>query len=581
MAGEGGPSGSGNGFFNIALMSSSIPNWISGDKIIIFSAQLTNGWRAYLVLTLLCCVLFLPGIASLPVTDRDEARFAQATRQMLESGDFVQISFQNAPRHKKPAGAYWAQAAAVKLLGDPAAREIWPNRVPSALAALCAVLLTFYFGAALLGRARAFLGALILASCVVVVAESHLAKADACLLFCVVLAQGAVLQIFVRGRDEPAFINAALFWIALGLGVLVKGPVLAAVCGLTLATLLVAYRDRGWFFQLRPAIGVCITSLIVAPWFLTVQRATQGAFVSNAVQGDILPKLIGVQESHGGFPGYYALLSFATFWPWSLFSIPALVTAWKKREDKAIGALLAWLVPAWIALEIVPTKLPHYSMPLFPALALLSAYAISDRVECFSALRWSKLLARIGLALWALVGALLAIALLGAPLYFDHHFSWAAMVCALAILCLIYRAVKLGEVALNPRHIVITAGLVLPLTLLSVLPSMQSFWPSRKLFQTIASELHAKPAELVAVGFKEPSLVFLAGTETKLLDQLSKMEELPRRCPAAIVVDSAKLDQAMQILGADASLKRIDLVSAFNYSKGKWGKYSVFLKIDC
>src|SRR6202045_1643672 len=104
------------------------------------------GWRPYVLLAALCLVLYLPGIASIPPLDRDEARFAQATRQMLETGDFVRIRFQDEARNKKPAGIYWLQAAAGAAFSSPDSASIWPYRLPSAFAATAAVLLTFGFG---------------------------------------------------------------------------------------------------------------------------------------------------------------------------------------------------------------------------------------------------------------------------------------------------------------------------------------------------------------------------------------------------------------------------------------------------
>src|ERR1700732_5193876 len=110
------------------------------------------GWRPYALLGLLCLLLYLPGIASIPPLDRDEARFAQATRQMLETGDFLRIRFQDEARNKKPAGIYWLQAAAVAAFSTPESTAIWPYRLPSCAGALIAVLLTFALGGALFAR---------------------------------------------------------------------------------------------------------------------------------------------------------------------------------------------------------------------------------------------------------------------------------------------------------------------------------------------------------------------------------------------------------------------------------------------
>src|SRR5713101_3707030 len=115
------------------------------------SAAWLLGVRPYALLVGLCLFLYLPGIAAIPPLDRDEARFAQATRQMLETGDFLRIRFQDEARNKKPAGIYWLQAISVSTFSSPAATAIWPYRLPSLLGGIAAVLLTFALGAALLG----------------------------------------------------------------------------------------------------------------------------------------------------------------------------------------------------------------------------------------------------------------------------------------------------------------------------------------------------------------------------------------------------------------------------------------------
>jgi len=117
----------------------------------------------YLALLLLSAVLFIPGQASLPPLDRDESRYAQATTQMLETGDFLDIRFQDEPRHLQPAGIYWLQAASVSLLSTPEAREIWAYRIPSLIGATLAVLLTASIGNRLFGAPTGFLAAVLMA----------------------------------------------------------------------------------------------------------------------------------------------------------------------------------------------------------------------------------------------------------------------------------------------------------------------------------------------------------------------------------------------------------------------------------
>src|SRR2546423_11696000 len=142
-----------------------------------------NGIRPYVLLCFVCLILYLPGLAAIPPLDRDEARFAQATRQMLDTGDFVRIRFQDEARNKKPIGIYWLQAAAVWAFSSAHSSAIWPYRLPSALAATAAVLLTFGFGARLFeSRPAGFIAAVLTASALGVGVEAHLAKTDAALL---------------------------------------------------------------------------------------------------------------------------------------------------------------------------------------------------------------------------------------------------------------------------------------------------------------------------------------------------------------------------------------------------------------
>ena len=136
----------------------------------------------YLLLVLLSAALFVPGQASLPPFDRDESRYLQATAQMFETGNFVDIRFQDQPRYLQPAGIYWLQAASVALFSEPGAREVWAHRMPSLLGATAAVLLTAWIGNLLFGAPAGFVAAVLLAASVLLGVEARMAKIDAVLL---------------------------------------------------------------------------------------------------------------------------------------------------------------------------------------------------------------------------------------------------------------------------------------------------------------------------------------------------------------------------------------------------------------
>ncbi|MEL7029068.1 MAG: phospholipid carrier-dependent glycosyltransferase, partial [Pseudomonadota bacterium] len=183
--------------------------------------------RPLLIVLLFALLTATPGAWSLPPLDRDEARFAQATAQMLETGDFIAIRFQDDERNKKPAGIHWLQAASVAAFSDVAAREIWAYRLPSILGAVLAALLTYWIGASLFDRRSGVLAALLFASCLGVIGEATIAKTDAVLTATVVAAQGALAKLYLQVRQGGGgdWRWALAFWAAIGVSTLIKGPV--------------------------------------------------------------------------------------------------------------------------------------------------------------------------------------------------------------------------------------------------------------------------------------------------------------------------------------------------------------------
>src|SRR5271165_3576975 len=142
--------------------------------------------RAVVLLIVFALLAFLPGFFQIPPVDRDEARFAQATKQMLERGEYIDIRFQDEVRYKKPVGIYWLQVAAVKAgetLGVPRAHTtIWLYRLPSLFGATGAVLLIYWTALAFVTRRTALVAALMMASSILLGVEARLAKTDAMLL---------------------------------------------------------------------------------------------------------------------------------------------------------------------------------------------------------------------------------------------------------------------------------------------------------------------------------------------------------------------------------------------------------------
>ena len=529
---------------------------------------MTRGVRPYLLLILLCLGVYLPGLTVVPPLDRDEARFAQATKQMLESGDFVDIRFQEEPRHKKPVGVYWLQAAAVAAAGGPESAGIWAYRLPSVAGAMAAVLLTFAVGARLFDRRAALLGAAFLAGSLALVLEANQAKTDAVLLATVVAAQWALVRLWSGepgGADAPAF---WVFWIAIAAGILVKGPLAPFVVLLTLIALVISERRWRWLSGLRPLRGISLTVLLVAPWAVAVWIATDGTFFTTAIGTDFAPKLVSGQESHGAPPGYYAALMPAFFWPASLFAVPAAVFAWRQRHEPSVRFCLAWLVPAWLVFELIPTKLPHYVLPLYPALALLAGAAVSS----FAAQAVPILRSRVGrlwTGLWVLIGVLLAAAAIAAPFVVGAGFAaWSlvAAAAALAAALVPVRLLRAGRILAGAAAAVLLGGATLATTLQLVLPRLSDMWISPRLAALVAPD--TQPPVAVA-GLAEPSLVFLLGTDTRLVGGAGAAAWLQATDGAvAAVRDSEETAFRAALGGAAERLAVLGTVDGLNYSKG-------------
>jgi 4-amino-4-deoxy-L-arabinose transferase-like glycosyltransferase len=531
------------------------------------------GWRPYLLLTLLCLGLYLPGIAALPVLDRDEARFAQASRQMLESGDYLHIRFQDEARNKKPAGIYWLQSAAVAAFSTADSTAIWPYRLPSLLGATAAVLLTFALGRALVGDAAALLAAALLASALGVVAEAHLAKTDAVLLATAVAAQGALALLYRAARlgETPRRGLALLFWLAQGLAVLVKGPVVPLLSLLTILGLGLADREAHWLRSLRALWGVPLMLVLTVPWFVAITTATHGAFMGEAVGHDFLGKLAGAQEAHGALPGTYFLMLFVSFWPGSLLLAPAAAWAWQERARPAARFLIAWAVPFWLVLELVPTKLPHYLLPAYPALALLAARGSLALAE--GSLPRRAWLERGGVALFLVASLLLAAVLTLAPMRFAGRVDSAGVAAAAIILVfgtrLAVMALRRAGAGLVAR-IAVLALLVLPLGFALVAPGLDALWLSRSAAEMVQRHRPPRDAPVVAVGYSEPSLVFLLGTKTRSLTPEAAAQYITTARGAAALVsgaDDAAFRAALQRRGWQAHA--VERTAGLDYSNGK------------
>jgi 4-amino-4-deoxy-L-arabinose transferase-like glycosyltransferase len=477
--------------------------------------------RAVAILVLAALLNFLPGFFETPPIDRDEARFAQATKQMIESGDYVDIRFQEEVRYKKPVGIYWLQAGVLRtaaLFGLPQARStIWLYRIPSLIGALGGVLLTYWTALAFVPRRAALIAALMMASSVLLAAEARLATTDAMLLLTIIAAMGALARVYLPEQREhldtmASWLLPAIFWTALAAGVLLKGPVIIMLVGLAAAVLAIIDRSASWLLALRPLAGVLWFAALVLPWFVAIMGRADNAFLAESIGHDLLPKLYSSQEGHGAPPGTYFVLFWLTFFPGATLAglaAPSIVAA---RREPGAKFLLAWLVPSWLVLELVVTKLPHYVLPLYPAIAILIAGILEARM--LSRNRWLT----PGTSWWFVLPALAGIAGIVVMLAIAHELGLLAWALAGTAAVAGLAAWRLYEVDGAERSLLrgIAAAIMISIALFGIVtPSLEPLFPSPALARILRESGCAQPLA-AAAGYEEPSLVFLAGTATRL-----------------------------------------------------------------
>ena len=548
---------------------------------------------------LLC---FLPGQSSIAPMDRDEARFAQSSKQMVTTGDYITPKFQQDLRAKKPVGIYWMQSAAASLFGVD---DIASYRLPSLIGGLLAVAAVTILASFFMPPFQAILSGVLLASSLVMVVESHLAKTDAMLTALIIIQQGIFWRILNIARIG-AYVSgkyAVMFWGVMALAILVKGPIAPLIALLTGLTVLAFERRLDIFKPLRPILGLVILTSLVLPWVLMVTSATDGAFLNIAIKGDLVNKLQSVQESHGAPPLTYLMLVVITFWPGSLFIARGINAIRNQWRDPNILFCLGWMVPFWVVLELTPTKLPHYNLPVFAALAILCSIgafatlppqksksaepqksqnnANKDKTKAsttifltraFAYIRMMSLPRILVLAweyLFMAVGPVLGVVVLYAASFAQGSRAMAGVALLASIIVSIGAFWWQRGGSMRAIGVMITAAIGFHMALMGgVMPSLDKIRVSPRLHAEIAA-LDPAPEVVIAAGYHEPSLVFIHGTDTLLFPPVDAALALAEAGGLALVESRAQNDFFKTAEAIGLKLEVVATVKGHNISRGQ------------
>lgn len=583
---------------------------------------------SWLLSAVIVCVLagctMLVGIAAVPVSDRDEPRFAQASRQMAESdrlADWVVPRVGDTIRLKKPPLIYWVQAPTVLLAtgGDPTHDAIWMYRLPSAIAALVAALATLWLGRAMFGGNTGLLAACLLVVSPVIVTDCHMARADEVLLAATTLSMCVLWTLWRdhRAGRVPPFARIVLFWFLVGLGVLAKGPITPFVAGTCALGCAAARREWRFIWRLRPITGVIVLCAIAVPWIWLAGNEVGWDTLRAAWDKEVVQRAKEGAEGHAAPPGYYAVTLIAFFFPGALLAALGLERAVRRgfamRQERGAGFLarlrarfsaekgrngevflLCWIVPTWLAFELVVTKFPHYVLPVYPALALLVARLALGGVRALpKALNAGD---RFTAGAWMVVG--IALSLAGMVLHFGLDIfgrsvtatgSWPALsgdasvvlvgaIAATALACwLVYRAWRSAREGAFARAlaIAIPATALAEMALFGVwLPNTRWIWNTPRIVGAVAADCGKTPGDadfprIGGVGYQEDSLLW---TTRNRLDRLGdavtdktrgRIEEWCRANPGGYLLVPESDATEFARFGVVAGR-----VQGFNYSDG-------------
>jgi|GEM_PF-13866 len=379
--------------------------------------------------------LFFYGLTGFTLFDVDEAVFSEATREMMETGDWITPHYNYSNRYDKPILFYWMMALSYKLFGiNELGARFWSPTMAVAL-----VVMTFYFVKRTLDRRTALLSALILSTCLEMYYLSHVAVTDMTLCFFI----AAALYSFFLGYQSRSDVNAPTslqrggYWgsyVFMALATLTKGPIGFVIPLMAIVPFTIAMGTwRQVLKEARIFSGSLLFLAVAGPWYALEIAANGWEYINSFFIYHNITRYLAVDRGHRGPVYYYLGIILVGFFPWSAFVPHALARTLSVRrrgrrdrafvrglednpqDPSATGLPLLYFVSIWFFtvlgfFSFAKTKLPNYVLPLFPAMAILVGKWWSDYLSNgWTDLRGMKI-SRLILALLTLLLTLTAAA---------------------------------------------------------------------------------------------------------------------------------------------------------------------------
>jgi 4-amino-4-deoxy-L-arabinose transferase-like glycosyltransferase len=346
------------------------------------------------------------------------------------------------------------------------------------------------------------------------------------------------------------------------------------VSGLTVAALVAMDRRAGWLLRLRPAVGVPLAVLIVLPWFAAILSIAGTDFLWASVGNDLLGKVTTGQESHWAPPGYHLVLFFVLFLPGPMLVPLALGPAWQARREAAVKFCIAWIVPAWVVFELVATKLPHYTLPLYPAIAMLIAGVATDGRLVTG--RWWTRGAILPAAFFVLAFAVAGVVL---PEHLEGVVSLPAVALSLAVAALALAAVRAARAdqPIAAATTLTVAAIVAYVVVFGFgLSRLDTFRLSPRIAEAVERVAACPSPKLVAAGYQEPSLVFATRTDIAFASGRAAADFLaPGGCRLAVIEGGSERSFLRRAARRDIAVEKVETLTGV--SLGRLERLSVDL----
>ena len=503
-----------------------------------------------IVLLAAAIVPFFVKLGDSSIWDANEAYYVESPRELLESGDWINISFNYEPRLNKPVLSYWIVAGLYRVFGV----SITVERAAIAGLAIIMIIAVWFLARAASSHPLApLLAALGLA----VGPRFFMFSRRIFIDMAVTTMMTLTLLFFALSERYPSRrrLFLALMYVSVGLGVLTKGPVAAVIPFLVFIAYLAVHRELGRLREMMIPAGTLIALLIVAPWYLALYQQHGWTYITGFFIGENVGRFtetIGVQERG---PFFYLPVLFHDMLPWSL-CLPAIISTWKhdRRSQQHPSIRLRTLLLLWIGVTVAlfsmsQTKQDLYIFPIVAAVAALGgdwvARFVGPRQPDQRALWFTGTLSVVGVVMVLLGGAVLyffggdrpVFPIRGAQTSAWMVIAGGVLVATLPWLRRNVAAVMTGLVTLIAFNWILA---------LRVLPAFEQYKPVVPLSRAIAER--AGPSDVIAHSeLALPSMVYYLRRHIEddlYPDQLRELLRSDRRVFAVLPADRYETEKA-------------------------------------